>query len=161
MYILYPQFKYWLSLFYLNLCLLSLLHLPPSISIFLCQPSEIQDCIYHGCSIKAEAKNPFELHPSLIITDYHQSTLTLLTSPIQLWPMWRHDLNREPSYPPWSIQLKLHHWIQQHCIIPPPYFLSWDWFKVKLWKYCCLWLIIVMRWSISVLQMASFRANED
>ena len=56
MYILYPQFKYQLSLFYLNSCLLSHLHLPPSNSVFLCLPFEIQDCIYCGCSIKAEAK---------------------------------------------------------------------------------------------------------
>ena len=33
---------------------------------------------------------------------------------------------REPSYPPWSIQLRLHHQIQQDRIIPPSHFLSWD-----------------------------------
>ena len=27
---------------------------------------------------------------------------------------------------------------------PPPCFLSWDWFKAKLQKYCCLWLTIVI-----------------
>ena len=68
---------------------------------------------------------------------------------------------RKPSYPTWSIQLRLYHWIQQDHIMPPPCFLSWDWFKEKLQKYCCLWLIIVMRWSILELQMTCFGANED
>ena len=44
---------------------------------------------------------------------------------------------RELSYPPQSVQLVLHHPIQQDHIIPPPCFLSWDWFNAKLWKYCC------------------------
>ena len=82
MYILYLQFKYWLSLFYLNLCLLSQLHLSPSISIFLHLYSEIQDCIYCGCTIKAEAKvrsNSAHRWSLPIIADntsYHRSTPT-------------------------------------------------------------------------------------
>ena len=68
---------------------------------------------------------------------------------------------RELSYPPRSIQLILHHHIQWDHIIPPPCFLSWDWFKSKLWKYCCLWLTVVMKWSILELQMTCFRADED
>ena len=68
---------------------------------------------------------------------------------------------REPLYPPWSIQLILHHCIQWDHIIPPPHFLSWDWFKAKLRKYRCLWLTVVMRWSILELQMTCFGADED
>ena len=68
---------------------------------------------------------------------------------------------REPSYPPRSIQLVLHHRIQRDRIIPPPRFLSWDWFKAKLQKYCCFWLTVVMRWSISEPQRTCFRADED
>ena len=56
MYILYPQFEYQLSLFYLNSCLLSHLCLPPSISVSLRLHPEVQDHIYCGHSIKAEAK---------------------------------------------------------------------------------------------------------
>ena len=68
---------------------------------------------------------------------------------------------REPSYHPWPIHLILHHHIQWDCLIPPPRFLSWDWFKAKLWRYCHLWLTVVMRWSISEVQMTCFRADED
>ena len=57
---------------------------------------------------------------------------------------------REPSYTSQSIQ--------RDYIILPSHFLSWDWFKAKLWKYCCLWLTIIMRWSILEPQMICFGA---
>ena len=68
---------------------------------------------------------------------------------------------RELSYPPCSIKLILHHHIQWDCIIPPPHFLSWYWFKAKFQKYCCLWLTVVMKWSILESQMTCFGANKD
>ena len=64
MYIPYLQFKYRLSLFYLNSCLLShLRHLH-----LLRLSSEIQDRIYCGRSIKAEAK----VRSNSAITDHHR-----------------------------------------------------------------------------------------
>ena len=71
MHILHLQFKYQLSLFYLNLCLLSHLCLIPSTSVFLCLPSEIQDHIYCGHSTKAEAK----VCSNSIISDITDPTL--------------------------------------------------------------------------------------
>ena len=89
MYIPYPQFEYRLSLFYLNSCLLSQLHLPPSNSVFLHLYSEIQDRIYCGRSIKAEAK----VRSNSAITDQHRHHRSSPTPPIQIRFLFGHDLN--------------------------------------------------------------------
>ena len=73
MYVSYLQFKYQLNFFYLNqyfLSLLCLIHLSQSLSSSISDisnTSEIQDCIYCGHSIKAEAKVHLNIQPPLII----------------------------------------------------------------------------------------------
>ena len=73
---------------------LSLLHLHPSISVFLHWPSEIKDHIYCGWSIKAEAK--------VCLNSIHcQSSL------IQLQSTFRHNLNRWPALSPIMLECQM------------------------------------------------------
>ena len=85
MYILSPQFKYWLSLFYLNSGLKS----PPSSFI---QSSEIQDHIYCGCSIKAEAK-VYSNYDYANIAD-QSPVITDITAPTPIYSMFGYNLNK-------------------------------------------------------------------
>ena len=80
---------------------LSLLCLPPSISVSFVQSSEIQDHIYCGYSIKAEAKvhlNSIYHQPTPFITNITNHHQLPPTSPIQLQPTFRHNLTTLTKY---------------------------------------------------------------
>ena len=114
-YILYLQFEYQLSLFYLNSYPLSHLHLPLSISVILHLPSEIQDHIYCGHSIKTEAKvysnsvycqSNSDLHLGTTLTVYLNSYSpdTMTCSTLTSFHASRQP-SRQPSEQPISTRL--------------------------------------------------------
>ena len=86
MYVLLLQFKYQLSLFYLNLCS----QVSSIYFVYLCSTLWNTGPYLLWAQHQSWNQSPFKLHPLLTNTDQHRSSLT---SPIQLQSTFRHDLN--------------------------------------------------------------------
>ena len=62
---------------------------------------------------------------------------------------------------PMTFHLQLQDQIQRDCIHLLPSILSWEWFQDKLQIYCCLWLVINLRWLTIWPSMTHGIADED